>query len=503
VLVALMLWLALAGGRAASAPSHPPSAAPRAATLAETEGEVFRFDEADQRWEAALRHRPLVAGDRIATGDEGRAVLRFGSTALRLAARTEVELLALSAFGVQVGVQRGSVALRVRSREAAEATTVATREVLLRVERSGHFRIDRRDDTTFAHAWQGELRIDDAQGFTIGAGRTAELWREPLRRSWRDDEREHDAARGLGLLRHAWTWSTDDAFGAWAQRAERDDERDLAATRHWLPWEVTGGEALAHHGRWHRHPEWGVLWQPVTVPPGWAPYRHGRWVWLSGVGWAWVDAAPWGFAPFHHGRWVWWSGGWAWAPGAHAGPPVFVPVPVFVGVAPPKPPPRPHPPVVIVPPPARELPPRRAPLPPVHPAAAAETPPRAVFTAPPAVVQVAPPVRRELAPAPAPAERAGERETLPPRRIAPAPVAAVPVPPAAAPPPPMPRPPVVATPPRPVFTAPPPPPPPPPPPAVVAAPPAPAVAPAPPAVPAPPRPLPPKFGGPREKTDER
>jgi hypothetical protein len=57
------------------------------------------------------------------------------------------------------------------------------------------------------------------------------------------------------------------------------------------------------------------VWTPRYVVAGWAPYRFGRWVWVSPWGWTWIDDARWGFAPFHYGRWAYVRHRWCWVPG--------------------------------------------------------------------------------------------------------------------------------------------------------------------------------------------
>ena len=56
------------------------------------------------------------------------------------------------------------------------------------------------------------------------------------------------------------------------------------------------------------------------MPPGWAPYSNGEWVWQDYYGWTWVDYDPWGWAPFHYGSWYFRAGlGWSWFPGLRYG----------------------------------------------------------------------------------------------------------------------------------------------------------------------------------------
>ena len=44
-------------------------------------------------------------------------------------------------------------------------------------------------------------------------------------------------------------------------------------------------------------PEYGNVWQPSMsyVSSDWAPYRYGRWIWVTPWGWTWVDDSPWGY----------------------------------------------------------------------------------------------------------------------------------------------------------------------------------------------------------------
>jgi hypothetical protein len=48
-------------------------------------------------------------------------------------------------------------------------------------------------------------------------------------------------------------------------------------------------------------------------------------MWDPWYGWTWVDDAPWGWAPFHHGRWLYVSGYWAWCPGPLVVRPYYAP----------------------------------------------------------------------------------------------------------------------------------------------------------------------------------
>ncbi len=74
-------------------------------------------------------------------------------------------------------------------------------------------------------------------------------------------------------------------------------------------------QKLGPYGRWVNTPEYGLVWVPSGVGPGWRPYTDGQWVYTD-AGWAFASPAPWGWAAFHYGRWVYYPRwGWSWIPG--------------------------------------------------------------------------------------------------------------------------------------------------------------------------------------------
>lgn len=298
------VFLALVLTSPAWSQDDPPG---RVGRLAEFQGGVLWFDHEQGQWVQAERNRPVTGGDRLSTAPEGRVELRVGSTVLRLGAQSELEVLRLDDERLGFQLHSGSLALRVRSREVAGEIDIVTAEARFQPQRSGHYRFDRIDDTTQAGSWLGDLLVEGRAGFVIATGQRAELWRQGPR----------------GELRQVWTAPTDDAFSRWVARDDSRDER-TASSRFVSP-EMTGAEDLDRAGRWDRHPDFGAIWFPIEVRPGWAPYRYGRWAWVRPWGWTWVDEAPWGFAPFHYGRWLSWNGRWGWVPGAYVPRPVYAP----------------------------------------------------------------------------------------------------------------------------------------------------------------------------------
>ena len=248
LLASLALTASLVAPLAALAQDDPPG---RIGRVAELHGAVSIYDNEQGQWVPAVANRPLTGGDRLSTDAGARVLLRIGSTTLRLDGGSELEVLRLDDDRVSVQLHGGSLALRVRSREVADETEVVTAEAKMHPLGGGHFRIDRLDDSSYAAAWRGQLRVEDNdQPFTVDGGRRAEIWREGSRQ----------------LLRHSWTAIPDDDFSSWAQRDDQRDER-VAANPYVSP-EMTGAEDLGRYGSWQQSPDYGPVWIPTTVAAG-------------------------------------------------------------------------------------------------------------------------------------------------------------------------------------------------------------------------------------------
>ena len=295
---AFVLGLVAAPGALADPPG-------RVGRLGDLQGQVWMFSPESGEWVTAVRNRPITTGDRVATDGGARVEIQVGSTTLRLDGSTELEVLQLDDERMRYQLHNGSVAARVRTREAAREFELHTDEGRFRPESPGRYRFDRVDETSHVTAWRGQVLFEgDDTAVTVMSGQRAEVWKD---------------ARTQYTLTHA----VSDAFADWVAARDQADER-TASTRYVSP-EMTGVEDLDRHGRWDHSPEYGALWIPYAVPPGWAPYRYGHWAYVRPWGWTWVDDARWGFAPFHYGRWVHHRGAWCWAPGRYVARPVYAP----------------------------------------------------------------------------------------------------------------------------------------------------------------------------------
>ncbi|MBX3605821.1 MAG: FecR domain-containing protein [Piscinibacter sp.] len=288
----------------AEAEADPPG---RVGRIADLQGQVWVYHPADGDWIDAERNRPLTTGDRLATEAGGRADVRIGSTTLRLDAGTELEVLRLDDDRIDLQLHSGSLAARLRSRETVPEFAVHTGEGRFTVQRTGRYRFDRQDEASHVTVYSGQA-LYEGQGsaLTVNTGQRAEFW--------------IDAAN---VAQYSLVDPVRDAFAGWNAERDRADDRS-AATQYVSP-EMTGVEELDRYGAWQQHDEYGALWVPRVVAPGWAPYSTGRWTWVAPWGWTWIDEAPWGFAPFHYGRWVYVGSRWCWSPGHFVRRPVYAP----------------------------------------------------------------------------------------------------------------------------------------------------------------------------------
>ncbi len=261
------------------------------------EGDVqLRIPEADD-WVAAAINTPLRAGDRLwlPRGARAELQLRDGSR-LRLNEHTALEILRLEPGAAQFYLSRGQAFVNFRGRPG-ELLQLDTPPAALRVNDLAVFRVDvtERGDTELG-VLAGRVRADGAR-------------------------ERRTAAAGDRLILRTDGGATLTALGPtdeW-ERWNHARDRELSAHRAsagYLPEEL---EPYAwdfdRHGRWVSVADYGWVWTPLLyVSVGWAPYSHGRWVWIGGD-YVWISYDPWGWVPHHYGRWVFAAGfGWCWVP---------------------------------------------------------------------------------------------------------------------------------------------------------------------------------------------
>jgi hypothetical protein len=298
-----LLVLALAGA-SAMAQADPPG---RVAALSHMEGSVAFAPAGATDWADAAINRPITRGDRVWTDPGARAEVHLGSATLHLGSQTFIEAVALDDQVLRFGLNEGALNARVRQLDG-DNFEVTTPQLALRALQPGDYRIDVDpvNGTTRVAVRSGAAAVYGAGGGAVQLQAGREM-----------------AFAGRDLSQVAWQPRRDDGFQAWALARSLLEDRSLSAR--YLPREVAGYHQLDAHGAWSQDAQYGPVWVPRAVPADWAPYRYGRWDWISPWGWTWVDEAPWGFAPFHYGRWTQIGPRWAWVPGQLGRRPVYAP----------------------------------------------------------------------------------------------------------------------------------------------------------------------------------
>lgn len=301
----LLCLIAIAGPALAQEPVDPPG---RVARLSVAEGEVSLAPAGTEEWAEAVLNRPLTSGDRVWVDSGGRAELQTGSATVHADQNTGLSFIDLDDDVMHLEITEGSVNIRVQRKRDNERILVDTPNGTVTLLHPGEYRIQANGvgDQTIVRVRSGEAEV------TAGD------------KSWSVKSNEEGAFDGTGeIVANIDKLGPRTAFEEWAN--DRNRQSESSQSSRYVSNEVIGYEDLDRHGTWIHEPSYGYVWRPTYVAAGWAPYRYGRWVWVSPWGWSWVDNSPWGFAPFHYGRWAHVRSRWCWVPGPRYIRPVYAP----------------------------------------------------------------------------------------------------------------------------------------------------------------------------------
>lgn len=313
-LATLLLPLLLSA--AAPAFAEDEDTAPPVVRLSLVQGEVSFWRPGAEDWAVARLNTPLAAGDTLHTGANAAIELQVDDNAfIRAAAGTHLDVLALEADTLRLRVEEGRVAFDLPRWEPGLMLEVESPDGVFRIERAGYYRMAVNGDTRLIVRDGGYVSL-----LTPGTGEEVSVY---------SAEAVIAATRDRASPRVTAAPALDD-WDRWNQ-ARTDDLTTAASARH-LPPGVAGARELDQYGAWREEPDYGPIWVPRDVPPGWAPYSTGGWIRDPYYEWTWVDDAPWGWAPFHYGRWVYIDSFWGWAPGPRVTHPRRTPYsPALVG----------------------------------------------------------------------------------------------------------------------------------------------------------------------------
>ncbi len=308
-----ILALGTMGAMAQDASSDPPD---RVVRLSYQTGDVEYAAAGDDQWGLGEVNRPLLTGDRLDTGADGRAALELGSASVRINHDSAFSVLDLDSSVAQFELTQGALNLRVRRMDQGQTYEVDTPNLAFVAGRPGNYRFDvlQGGRVTILTVYSGDGTVYGEGGVSlpVAAGRSYRIADTRL-----ENTIEHPIA-------------APDDFYVFIQARELRREHSIAA-RYVSP-DMIGSDDLDDNGDWNESPEYGAVWYPRHVARNWAPYHDGHWAWVDPWGWTWVDNAPWGFAPSHYGRWAWVGNRWGWLPGPRTQRAVYAPALVaFVG----------------------------------------------------------------------------------------------------------------------------------------------------------------------------
>ncbi len=284
----------------------------RVARISHVDGSVSLQPGGQGDWGSAAKNRPVTIGDKIWVDKDSRAELQAGTAAIHIGSMTALSFLNLDQGITQMRLAEGSINFRVSELREGDLYEVDAPNLAFTVKQAGAFRIDVNENGDSAR-----VTVIRGEGEVTAGGKTYEVHPGERGEFTGTDRIDYVIQKAPG----------PDGLDSWA--AERDRKEDNSASARYVSRDMVGYDDLDDHGTWRDEPEYGHVWYPAAVDPGWAPYSNGYWNWVGPWGWTWVDYSPWGFAPFHYGRWAFIGGAWGWCPGPIFGAPIYGPA--FVG----------------------------------------------------------------------------------------------------------------------------------------------------------------------------
>lgn len=281
----------------------------RVARLQYMTGQVSVQPQGTGDWVEGSANRPLTNADNVWADKDSRAELNAGTGLLRISSETSLTITNVDTNAVQVSLHQGTLNVHVRHLYESEVWEIDTPNLAFTVKKPGDYRfdVDPNGDSTTVTVRKGE-------GEATGQGPSVVVHT--------GDQAQFTGGNSLAHQIHAAPQQPD-SFDEWC--STRDKHGDHSVSARYVAPGVVGSEDLDDYGTWKDYPDYGEVWTPTAVAPGWAPYSYGQWSWVSPWGWTWVDNAPWGFAPFHYGRWAYVGGGWGWIPGPYWAQPWYAP----------------------------------------------------------------------------------------------------------------------------------------------------------------------------------
>ncbi len=287
------LVLGIAGALVSGAAAHAAEPPIGGAWIGAVQGAAqIQFAE-DADWQAAAASMPVLPGDRLRLGPNGRIeILLSNTTAIRLGADSAAELMAVppadagpdGTAEVDLDAGRAIVVSGDGERSRPVVTLNAPGTRIQVYPRSRLRAVAVAADATDVMLREGSATVESLGAvIPLRIGETLRVGRGAT----------YLVANHLSDDFDRWSESRDHAFAS------------VPAGSSYLPAPLAPyATDLGRYGQWTTVPEYGYVWQPTVVAAGWAPFTDGHWAWRGGI-WVWIPGEPWGWVPFHYGRWRW------------------------------------------------------------------------------------------------------------------------------------------------------------------------------------------------------
>ncbi len=264
---------------------------------------IQTYDTASD-WVAASINTPVTDGDKIWVPDNGRLELQFtGATYIRADENTQIEMNRISLNSddriIQIAIPQGRIYANYKGYYSRDSVLQIDAPIIsamvygdarfdINVIDNGATEISVFDGTVYVETQTGTTKVRAGNMLRIEHWDSAEIFPRRPKDNWQ-----------------TWNLSRDSFLSS-----NRTSSR-------YLPPSLSGYcSDLDQYGRWVYTPDYGYVWTPRLVVSTWAPYRHGRWVWMYDD-YVWISYEPWGWVPYHYGRWAFRVGiGWFWVPPA-------------------------------------------------------------------------------------------------------------------------------------------------------------------------------------------
>lgn len=283
------------------------------------EGDAFVRQAGSPQLKPALINFPLLPGDALETGNNGRCEIQFDNgTVMRLDKETRLQIDTLRAASLTT--DRRITTLELASGRLFSMNNIFGRELFQVVTPQAAFKLSRESTATLA--------VDDAGSRVhVARGEIGVLYGEPASRLKKVHLHKGEGA----LISTAHTLAPgesriDSEFQLWNKYVNNHfKELHHGISRlprpiyRFPPGVVRFAEKWSSlYGEWEYNDLLGYIWKPYDESfkyPDRRPFFHARYVTVNDQLYV-VPTQPWGWIPAHMGTWVWMKkNGWVWIPG--------------------------------------------------------------------------------------------------------------------------------------------------------------------------------------------